>query len=89
MNCYLLPTTKLNIVFNLIKTTDTIYPCISFSLIYYLNIMKTQLANLYDNTQYNEQLIHAYSYLLSNNVEENLIISRIQSSSIFFFEIIN
>ena len=103
MNYYIIPKNNFNIRINPIIKPDSISPFISYSLIYFLNNMYSQLLNIeelnigdnkcdnkgdYNTTlDYINQIVNPFEFIHTNVPGSCLSVSKVKPSSNIFFEL--
>ena len=103
MNYYIIPKNNFNIQINPLVKPDVINPYISYSLIYFLNNIYTQLLNIdefkTDDTnnnsssksestiEYINRIINPFEFIHTNVPGSSLSVSKVKPSSNLFFEL--
>jgi hypothetical protein len=102
MNYYIIPKNNFNIQINPVIRPDVISPYISYSLIYFLNNIYTQLLNIdefkTDETssssskgestiEYINRIINPFEFIHTNVPGSSLSVSKVKPSSNLFFEL--
>jgi len=102
MNYYIIPKNNFNIVINPVIKTEIISPFISYSLIYFLNNIYTQLLNIDELTitendnnryagettiEYINRIVNPFEFIHTNVPGSCLSVSKVKPSSNIFFEL--
>lgn len=101
MNYYIIPKNNFNIRINPVIKTDNISPFISYSLIYFLNNIYSQLLSIEElnennnhcdsefNTtlDYINQIVNPFEFIHTNVPGSSLSVSKVKPSSNIFFEL--
>jgi hypothetical protein len=96
MNYYLIPKNNFNIEFDLKLTNDKIQPVISYSLIFYLNDIYSQLIKL--NNSYNKEddaitieyinkIVNPFEFIHTNVPGSLISVSKVKPDANIFFEL--
>ena len=99
MNYYIIPKNNFNIQINPVIKSEIISPFISYSLIYFLNNIYTQLLNIDElkaddkhNTmettiEYINRIVNPFEFIHTNVPGSSLSVSKVKPSSNIFFEL--
>ena len=102
MNYYIIPKNNFNIVINPVIKAEIISPFISYSLIYFLNNIYTQLLNIDELTitendnnryagettiEYINRIVNPFEFIHTNVPGSCLSVSKVKPSSNIFFEL--
>jgi len=93
MNYYIIPKNNFNIFINLQLTNEKIKPYLSFSLIFYLNDIYSQLFKLKDTVndaatlEYINKIVNPYEFINTNVPGTLISVSKVKPESIIFFEL--
>lgn len=100
MNYYIIPKNNFNIQINPLIRPDVISPYISYSLIYFLNNIYTQLLNIDEfktddsssskgesTIEYINRIINPFEFIHTNVPGSSLSVSKVKPSSNLFFEL--
>ena len=102
MNYYIIPKNNFNIQINPLVKSDIINPYISYSLIYFLNNIYTQLLNIDEfktddssssssknesTIEYINRIINPFEFIHTNVPGSSLSVSKVKPSSNLFFEL--
>jgi hypothetical protein len=92
MNYYIIPKNNFNITISLQTKSEKISPFISYSLIYHLNDIYSQLLNIeFDETEtmleYINKIVNPFEFIHTNVPGYFLSVSKVKPSSNIFFEL--
>ena len=92
MNYYIIPKNNFNITISLQTKSENISPFISYSLIYHLNDIYSQLLNIeFDETEttleYINKIVNPFEFIHTNVPGYFLSVSKVKPSSNIFFEL--
>jgi hypothetical protein len=95
MNYYIIPKNSFNIKLNIQFTCNKIEPYISYSLIFYMNDIYTQIFNLQENNDgdenitidYVNKIVNPFEFIHSNVPGTVISVSKVKPDSIIFFEL--
>ena len=96
MNYYIIPKNNFNIHINLQLTNEKIKPYLSYSLIFYLNDVYSQLFKLEDNLnvsdsevtlEYINKIVNPFEFIHTNVPGSVISVSKVKPESIIFFEL--
>ena len=95
MNYYIIPKNSFNIKLNIQFTCNKIEPYISYSLIFYMNDIYTQLFKLQENNDgdenitidYVNKIVNPFEFIHSNVPGTVISVSKVKPDSIIFFEL--
>ena len=93
MNYYIIPKNNLKLELFLLKTPEETHPILSYSLIYYLNEIYTNLLKLEETDnitiEYINKIVNPFEFIHTNVPGTLLSVSKVKAESIFFelFEI--
>jgi len=96
MNYYIIPKNNFNININLQVTNEKIKPFLSYSLIFYLNDIYSQLIKLEDNIndtdskirlEYINKIVNPFEFIHTNVPGSVISVSKVKPESIIFFEL--
>ena len=93
MNYYIIPKNNCNIKINLHITPEQLTPCISYSLIHYLNNIYTQLFKINDENadikiDFINKIINPFEFINTNVPGSTISVSKVKPESNIFFELI-
>jgi len=95
MNYYIIPKNNFNIDIGLIITDESVKPCISYSLIFYLNSIYNQILKVQDNDNcdhevtfdYINKIVNPFEFLHTNVPGTILSVSKVKPDANIFFEL--
>lgn len=95
MNYYIIPKNNFNVQINLQLTNEKIKPYISYSLIFYLNDIYTQLFKLQDTTndaeeitiEYINKIVNPFEFIHTNVPGSIISVSKVKPDANIFFEL--
>ena len=95
MNYYIIPKNNFNVEINLQLTNEKIKPCISYSLIFYLNDIYTQLFKLEDtqngseeiSIEYLNKIVNPFEFIHTNVPGSIVSVSKVKPDANIFFEL--
>lgn len=95
MSYYIIPKNNFNINFNIQFTSNKIEPYMSYSLIFYLNDIYSQLFKLQENNNtdknltidYINKIVNPLEFIYSNVPGSTISVSKVKPDSVLFFEL--
>ena len=95
MNYYIIPKNNFKIRIHLQQTNEPIKPYISYSLIFYLNDIYSQLFKLQDSTNMSEEItieyvnkiVNPFEFIHTNVPGSSISVSKVKSDANIFFEL--
>jgi hypothetical protein len=88
MNYYIIPKNNLKLELFLLKTPEETHPILSYSLIYYLNEIYTNLLKLEETDnitiEYINKIVNPFEFIHTNVPGTLLSVSKVKAESIFF-----
>lgn len=93
MNYYILPKNNFNIKIQIQKSLSQIIPCLSYSLIYHLNDVYSQLLKLEGshteiNIDYINKIVNPFEFIHTNVPGSLISVSKVKPDSNIFFELL-
>ena len=95
MNYYIIPKNNFKVQINLQVTNEQIKPCLSYSIIFYLNDIYTQLFKLQDATndseeitiEYINKMVNPFEFIHTNVPGSIISVSKVKPDANIFFEL--